>query len=99
MYTEGMTEREKIDRNVCLTLAVSIRRMLTENNQNFQDYIQYYNYTRRQLKELNDYAQKRYQDIQGSLLRNTNENYFSILNTTSCAWWWPTRTNMCRIIR
>lgn len=79
MYTEGMTEREKIDRNVCLTLAVSIRRMLTENNQNFQDYIQYYNYTRRQLKELNDYAQKRYQDIQGSLLRNTNENYFSIL--------------------
>lgn len=79
MYTEGMTEREKIDRNVCLTLAVSIRRMLTENNRNFQDYIQYYNYTRKQLKELNDYAQKRYQDIQGSLLRNTNENYFSIL--------------------
>lgn len=79
MYTDGMTEREKIDRNVCLTLAVSIRRMLMENNQNFQDYIQYYNSTRKQLKELNDYAQKRYQEIQGSLLQTTNENYFSIL--------------------
>ena len=80
MYTDGMTEREKIDRNVCLTLAVSIKRMLSENSQNYQDYILYYNYTRRQLKELNDYAQKRYQEIQSSLLQNTNENYFAILS-------------------
>lgn len=79
MYTDGMTEREKTDRNVCLTLSVSIRRMLVENSQSFQDYIQHYNYSRRQLKALNDYAQKRYQEIQGSLLQNTNENYFSVL--------------------
>ena len=79
MYTEGLTDQEKTDRNVCLTLAVSIRRMLTENNQSYQDYIQYYNYTRKQLKELNDYAQKRYQEIQSSLLRNSNENFFTAL--------------------
>ena len=36
MYTFGMNDRMKIDRNVCLTLATSNRRMLKERNSSYQ---------------------------------------------------------------
>lgn len=71
MYTTGMSQQEVTDRNVCLTLAVSIKRMLMENNQNFQEFIQYYKYSHQQLKALNDYAQKRYQTIQSDIFEDS----------------------------
>ena len=37
MYTFGLTQKMKTDRNVCLTLAVSIRRMLKERNESYQE--------------------------------------------------------------
>ncbi len=80
MYTTGMNQQEMTDRNVCLTLAVSIKRMLIENNQNFQEFIQYYKYSHQQLKALNDYAQKRYQVIQSDIFEDSGENYFRFLS-------------------
>ena len=37
-----LDEKAKIDRNVCLTLAVNIRRTLTENKITLQDYVRFY---------------------------------------------------------
>ena len=58
MYTFGMTTKMKTERNVCLTLATSIRRMLQERNDSYQEYIQYYQYSQQQLQALDSYAQK-----------------------------------------
>lgn len=74
-----LDERAKIDRNVCLALAVNIRRMVVENQQTLKDYSRYYTATEARLKTLNDYAQKRYNDIQDNIFRNGSNNYFSIL--------------------
>lgn len=79
MYTFGMTDKMKTDRNVCLTLAVSIRRMLQERNDSYQEYIQYYQYNQQQLQSLDTYAQKRYEEIQTSIFTNSGVNYFKFL--------------------
>ncbi|MGP1492720.1 MAG: mechanosensitive ion channel family protein [Prevotella fusca] len=79
MYTFGLTPKMKTDRNVCLTLAVSIRRMLKERNDSYQEYIQYYEYSQHQLQALDAYAQKRYEEIQSSIFANGGDNYVKIL--------------------
>lgn len=79
MYTEGLSKRAKIDRNVCLTYAVNIRRTLDYNRTQMQRYISLYNHTENRLRSLNDYANKRYGDIQTSIFSNAGENYLTIL--------------------
>ena len=75
-----MLDRQgQIDRNVCLTLATNIRNSLDDNRAIMQDYIHYYNMTEQRLAHLNDYAQKRYNDIQTSIFRNGGETYFHII--------------------
>lgn len=81
MYTFGLTQKMKTDRNVCLTLAVSIRRMLKERNDSYQEYIQYYNYSQHQLQALDAYAQKRYSEIQSGIFTNTGDSYFKVLKS------------------
>jgi len=75
-----MLDRQgQIDRNVCLTLATNIRNSLDDNRAIMQDYIHYYNMTEQRLSHLNDYAQKRYNDIQTSIFRNGGESFFHII--------------------
>ncbi len=75
-----MLDRQgQIDRNVCLTLATNIRNSLDDNRAIMQDYIHYYDMTEQRLSHLNDYAQKRYNDIQTSIFRNGSDTYFDIL--------------------
>ncbi|MDK7762801.1 mechanosensitive ion channel [Prevotella bivia] len=81
MYTFGMTERMKIDRNVCLTLASSNRRMLKERNEYYHEFILYYDYNKEQLQSLNTYAQKRYAEIQSSIFTSNGQNYIKFLST------------------
>lgn len=81
MYTFGLTQKMKTDRNVCLTLAASIRRMLKERNDSYQEYIQYYNYSQHQLQALDAYAQKRYAEIQSGIFTNTGDSYFKVLKS------------------
>ena len=81
MYTFGLTPKMKTDRNVCLTLAVSIRRILKERNDSYQEYIQYYNYSQRQLQALDAYAQKRYKEIQSGIFTNAGDNYFKFIKS------------------
>ncbi len=79
MMPSTLDEKARIDRNVCLTLAVNIRRTLKEYTEQFTDYVRYYKNTESRLAYLNDYANQRYYDIQTSIFRNGGENYFNIL--------------------
>ena len=80
MPTMTLSPKAKIDRNVCLTIAVSIRNNLLESKNMLQDYIKYYDMTEHRLKYLNDYANSRYSEIQNNIFKNVGENYFSILS-------------------
>ena len=80
MPTMTLSPKAKIDRNVCLTLAVSIRNNMLESKNMLQDYIKYYDMTEHRLKYLNDYANSRYSEIQNNIFKNVGENYFSILS-------------------
>lgn len=75
-----LSDKSKIDRNVCLTLAVSIKRTLEETRTQLNEYIGYYEHTEKDLKMLNDYAQKRYAEIQSNIFINGGESYFHILS-------------------
>lgn len=80
MRTNTLSEKALIDRNVCLTLAVNIRRTLNDNSQQMSEYIRYYKMTEQRLSNLNDYANKRYLEIQNNIFSNSGENYFNTLN-------------------
>lgn len=75
-----LSDKAKTDRSVCLTLAVNIRRMLVEDQQQLNEYIYYYQNTERRLKNLNDYANKRYKDIKNNIFVNGGDSYFTILS-------------------
>ena len=74
MPTRQMSDQAKTDRNVCLTLATVIRRTLADDSKQMEDYIHYYDQTEQRLKYMNDYAQKRYYDIQTSIFVNCQRN-------------------------
>ncbi len=78
-----LSPKARIDRNVCLTLAVNIRNNMEENKAMLQDYIRYYDMTEKHLKSLNDYANSRYGEIQNSIFSNGDDNYLSILGNLS----------------
>jgi len=67
------------DRTVCLTLSTNIKNTLEENRAQVAEYINLYEMTEQRLKNLNDYANKRYTDIQTNIFMNGGESYFSIL--------------------
>ena len=79
MYVSALSPKEKTDRNVCLTLAVNIRRTLNYKKQQSQQYIDIYNKTEARLKGLNDYANKRYAEIQASIFSNNGDNVLTLL--------------------
>ena len=92
MPVQPLDDRTKTDRNVCLTLATNIRNCLNENRATMQDYIHYYNITEQRLSYLNDYAQKRYNDIQTSIFKNGGDSYFNILKDWGRQWQMTCRT-------
>ena len=79
LYSNSLSQKSIIDRAVCLTLATNIRNTLEENRAQVSDYITFHEMTEQRLKYLNDYANKRYSDIQQSIFKNGSENYFSII--------------------
>ena len=81
MHANMLSDRGRVNRNVCLTLATNIRNTLTENRQQINDYIHYYEVTENRLKNLNDYANKRYNEIQTGIFSNGGHNYFTILKS------------------
>lgn len=86
MPTMMLDEKAKIDRNVSLTLAVNIRRMLEDNNTALQENQMWYGMTERRLKSLNDYANKRYKEIQLNIFKNGGDNYFKTIAQINWKW-------------
>lgn len=83
MNTMFLSEEAQVNRNVDLTLAVNIRRQLVEKQKQLQAYVQAYDRTDRKLQALNDYANRRYEDIQNSIFNNGGDNYLRILRNFS----------------
>ena len=81
-----LDDRGKTDRNVCMTLATNIRNSLIENRTTLKDYIRYYDMTEKRLSNLNDYAHKRYSDIQTNIFKNGGDSYFTILKSWGRYW-------------
>ena len=83
MNTMFLSEEAQVNRNIDLTLAVNIRRQLVEKQKQLQAYVQAYDRTDRKLQALNDYANRRYEDIQNSIFNNGDDNYLRILRNFS----------------
>ena len=83
MNTMFLSEEAQVNRNVDLTLAVNIRRQLVEKQKQLQAYVQAYDRTDRKLQALNDYANRRYADIQNSIFNNGGDNYLRIIRNFS----------------
>lgn len=81
-----LDERGLMDQRVCLALAVNTRRMLVESRDQLHEYIFYYEQTEQRLKSLNDYANKRYSDIQNSIFINGADNFFVVLSRFGMFW-------------
>ncbi len=79
MNTMFISEKAQVNRNIDLTLAVNIRRQLVEKQQQLNEYVKAYDRTDKKLKALNDYANRRYGDIQNSIFNNGGDNYLHIL--------------------
>lgn len=77
----SLDEQALIDRNVCLTLAINIRNTMQANKETLAEYISMYDMTEHRLRNLNDYANKRYSDIQNRIFNNSGESYFTILSS------------------
>lgn len=86
MPTMMLSEKAKVDRNVCLTLATNIKNNLEENNEGIKDYIKFYNMAEEKLRGINDYANHRYNDIQTSIFKNGGDDYLTILADLPGAW-------------
>lgn len=73
-------------RDSCLVLARSIHKMLAEGQSQLKRNIRYYNQTEQRLSNLNDYAQKRYSDIQHNIFINGGEDFPTILSHIGRRW-------------
>ena len=87
-----LTDQGKKDRIVCLGLAREIRTALDKNRDMLDDFIALYDQTEQHLSRLNDYAQRRYNDIQTGIFRNGGDSYFTILQNFQHNWHLMTRT-------
>ena len=81
-----LSPQARTDRNVCLTLATVIKRTLEDDSQQMEDYIRIYDMTEQRLKHMNDYAQKRYYDIQTSIFVNGGDTYLGIIRNFKEKW-------------
>ena len=86
MPVNMLSDKARTDRSVCLTLATSIMRTLEDGSQQMEDYIRYYDATEVRLKNMNDYAQTRYYDIQTSIFVNGGDTYVGIVRHIKQKW-------------
>ena len=79
MPKEILNKQEQMDRDVCLTLCVAMKRTLENQGGELREYQDIYGKVEKRLKSLNDYAIKRYNNIRQSIFVNGDETYFDIL--------------------
>ncbi len=81
-----MTKYGVQNRDSCLYLAKSIRSKLEDGASTLRRNIYLYNKAESRLSELNNYAQKRYNDIQQSIFINGGDSYPTLLKNIGRRW-------------
>ena len=76
-----LDEEGRENKSVCLALAVNLQRQLNERNEQMTSYLERYNQLDTHLKQLNDYANLRYTEIQRSIFKNGGSDYFSLIKS------------------
>ena len=80
MPKDILNKQEQMDRDVCLTLCVAMKRTLQNQGGELREYQDVYGKVEKRLKSLNDYAIKRYNNIRQSIFVNGDETYFDVLS-------------------
>ncbi len=81
-----MTKYGAQNRDSCLVLAQSIRGKLEENANTLRRNIYLYTKAGNRLSELNDYANKRYNEIQQNIFINGGDSYPTLISNLSRRW-------------
>ena len=81
-----MTQYGATNRDSCLVLAQSIREKLEVNANTLRRNIYLYTKAENRLSELNEYAQKRYSDIQQNIFINGGDSYPTLLKNLGRRW-------------
>ena len=84
--TRMMTKYGAVNRDSCLLIAQSIRGKLEDNASMLRRNIYLYTKAENRLSELNDYANKRYNEIQQSIFINGGDSYPTLINNLSRRW-------------
>ena len=84
--TRMMTKYGADNRDSCLLLAQSIRGKLEDNANTLRRNIYLYTKAENRLSELNDYANKRYNEIQQSIFINGGDSYPTLISNLSRRW-------------
>lgn len=83
MPVSVLSPKARTDRSVCLALATAIRDRLASTTEDTEEYMAIYKQTEQRLRDINDYANKRYNDIQKSIFKNGGDNYLKLLSKLS----------------
>ena len=81
-----MTKYGAENRDSCLLIAKSIREKLEDNANMLRRNIYLYTKAENRLSELNEYAQKRYNEIQQNIFINGGDSYPTLINNLSRRW-------------
>ena len=84
--TRIMTKYGAENRDSCLLIAQSIREKLADNANTLRRNIYLYTKAENRLSELNDYANKRYNEIQQNIFINGGDSYPSLIENMSRRW-------------
>ena len=84
--TRMMTKYGAENRDSCLLIAQSIREKLADNANTLRRNIYLYTKAENRLSELNDYANKRYNEIQQNIFINGGDSYPSLIENMSRRW-------------
>lgn len=74
-----LNEELQKDRERCLVYSKALRNNMMRLNNSLVKDSEYYNQVTSQVKELNDYAIERYQDLQANIFINPGDDYYTIL--------------------
>lgn len=74
-----LSGQSQCHRDVCIELATKMRNNLMAMKSGIEKDKRYYSHIEKRLKRINDYAEKRYADIQQSIFVNGGNSYFSVL--------------------
>lgn len=76
-----LSEKNQRFRDECVEMATKLRDNLLEMKNGIEKDKQYYTRIEKRLKKVNDYAVKRYGDIQRSIFINGGDSYFTVLKS------------------